>query len=190
MKTQDMMSPTAWRVWIGVGCALGVATLLIFGLVAYTSIEGLHLVRAKATPSEGFVLLGMAVSQAGLLRSLAMLIGIALAGGGLLVSFLTIKEATELGLNKQAEAAAPAKLPSLALKSTSPGSVAVILGSLIVVSALFASTHVNLGPSRPTGVQEDISTDATPINTDPLPSLDVIRKRSNPDGSAASGATR
>jgi len=129
MTTRETMSPAAWRVWIGVGIALCVATMLLFGLVAYTSIEGLDLVRGRVAPSENFVLLGMAVSQAGLLRSLAMLIGIALAGGGLLVSFLTIKEAVELNLNKSPEAATP----SFGLKSTSPGSIAVVLGSVTVV---------------------------------------------------------
>jgi hypothetical protein len=183
------MSPTAWSVWVGVGIALCVATMLLFGLVAYTSIEGLDLVRSRVAPSENFVLLGMAVSQAGLLRSLGMLIGISLAGGGLLVSFLTIKEAVELNLNKAPEAHVTAT-PSLGLKSTSPGSIAVVLGSVIVVAALYASTRVNLEPQTRIGSVAESPTPVAPVNTDPLPSIDAIRKQALPGSTAASGSTK
>jgi hypothetical protein len=160
--------------------------MLLFGLVAYTSIEGLRLVRGRAAPSENFLLLGMAVSQAGLLRSLAMLIGIALAGGGLLVSFLTIKEAVELNLNKAAEAVTP----SFGLKSTSPGSIAVVLGSATVVAALYATTHVNLNPQTRTASFTESTTPEAPVNTDPLPSIDAIRKQAFSASAAASASTK
>lgn len=79
-----------------------------------------------------------------------MLIGTAIACGGLLVSFLTVKEAIDLQLGAETPLAAPAARPALGLKTTSPGVLAVIAGALVVVAALFATTDLRLQPPSAT----------------------------------------
>jgi hypothetical protein len=140
MDVQEMMSPRAWRVWIGVGVALLLATLLLFGLVAYASFEGLGIVRDHGQAGSSFLLLGLALAQAGLLRSLAMLIGLALSCGGLLVSFLALREAVVV------DAQSAGAGGGLKIQSTSPGVVAIVLGALVVIAALFSTTSLQLPP--------------------------------------------
>ena len=43
MTDRELVLPTAWSVWVGVGAALFTTTLPLFALVTYSVLEGLSL---------------------------------------------------------------------------------------------------------------------------------------------------
>jgi hypothetical protein len=131
--------------WMTSGLVLALSIVGLFALVGYTLWQTLAWLQRNLSSTEQFILTSIALTTAGMLRYLAMLTGIALAAGGLLVSFLTINQA--IGLSARSEGADQALVGSL--RTNSPGVMAIVVGSLIVICALFASTSFNTTTSSP-----------------------------------------
>lgn len=151
-------------VWFAVGMGLAVCSVGLFALVGYSLWQTLSWLQRSATPSEQYILNAVALTTLAMLRYLAMLIGAALASGGLLVSFLTLSHVIDVSASSGGAA------PTFAsgLKTTSPGVAAVVIGAGIIVSALFSRTELQL-TSSPTA--------STAVRTPslPMPSLDDLR---------------
>ena len=150
-RTQEDEEPKWHRSsWAVAGTILSLSIVGLFALVGYTLWQTLTWLRVGTAPSEQFVLTAIALTTAGMLRYLAMLIGTALASGGLLVSFLTINQA--IGLS--AKTGGSVSAISGGLKTNSPGVVAITVGAVIVVGALFATTSFTstMGAPRTTTI--------------------------------------
>lgn len=135
-----------WQRAIWRGCAIGLGLLIIslVGLVAYMLVQVLDLLRLK-TPDNAFVFAGITLLNSSLLRLLAILIGGAIAFVGLAVSFFAHQKATSVDANLAREQLGSAKA---ALATNSPGIVAVIIGALVIIVALFLrGTHTYI-PSQ------------------------------------------
>ena len=129
-----------WQKSIWKSCAFGLM-LMIVGLVvlvAYMLAQIMGLLHLK-TPDNAFVFAGMTLINASLLRLLAILIGGAIAFVGLAVSFFAHQKATSMDANFAREQLGSAKA---ALATNSPGIVAVVIGSLVIIFALYSKgTH-------------------------------------------------
>jgi hypothetical protein len=151
-------------VWFAVGMGLAVCSVGLFALVGYSLWQTLTWLQRSATPSELYILNAVALTTLAMLRYLAMLIGAALASGGLLVSFLTLSHVLDVSVSSGGAA------PTFAsgLKTTSPGVAAVVIGACIIVAALFSRAEMQLtsSPAVPTAAR---------TTSLPMPSLDDLR---------------
>ena len=168
------------RVWLGVGIGLGLSGVGLFSLVGYSLWQTLSWLHRPSAPSEQYVLNAVALTTLGILRYLAMLVGAALASGGLLVSFLTLSQA--IGVTASAGGATPL---AGALKTTSPGVAAIVIGSLVIVASLFARTEFQLNYA-PTSAGGSPSAGSAL----PMPPIDQIRKSLPAPDAPASGGQR
>lgn len=154
--------------WMTSGLVLALSIVGLFALVGYTLWQTLAWLQRNLSSTEQFILTSIALTTAGMLRYLAMLTGIALAAGGLLVSFLTINQA--IGLSAKSEGTDQALVGSL--RTNSPGVVAIVVGALIVICALFASTSFNTSTSS-SGRQGTPSSPAESL-VGPMPSVQQL----------------
>lgn len=152
------------RVWIAVGFGLALCSIGLFGLVGYSLWRTLAWLQHSHSPSEAYVLNAFALTTLALLRYLAMLIGAALASGGLLVSFLTLNHVIDVSANS----GGPVPTFTSGLKTTSPGVAAVVIGAIIMISALFSRVELQLSSalSQPSTAQSSLL---------PMPSVEQLR---------------
>lgn len=134
--------PSANRTWVITAWVLGLSLVGLFTLCGYQLVRTVNIIGTRTDSSEYFVLTSIALLNSGLLRFLAMLIGVAIAAGGLLVSFLTISES--VGLSGSAGGVQPAL--SAALKTNSPGTVGLVAGCFIVCFAVYFRPEFSAAP--------------------------------------------
>ena len=123
----------AWqrKLWIGVGMALGLCGALLVGLVGYTLVRALDVLATDKAGDLSFTFAGLSLVVLTLLRLLAILVGSGLIFGGLVVSFHTHSKLTEV----DGEALNNVKAR---LATSSPGIVAIVVGALIIITALLS----------------------------------------------------
>ena len=131
-------------IWIGVAFGLGLSFLLIISFVSFSEWKVINIVSNYKGSDLAFVFTSISLISLTLLRFLAILIGSAVIFGGLAVSFFTHAEATKItGGNVNLNSFVPATLAT-----HSPGIVAVVLGSIIIIAALYAkSTTTYVAPT-------------------------------------------
>ena len=135
-------------IWIGVAIGLGVGFLLLIYFVSSTLASLADIIvnfSSKAADDHFndkavFLFSSVSLINLTLLRLLAILTGTGVIFGGLAVSFFTHAEANRLlistGITSQTT-------PKGALATHSPGIVAVVVGAIIIISALFAKSEFN-----------------------------------------------
>lgn len=165
-----MLNPWGQSLWLGVAIGLAVACSILFWFVGHSLWETLAWLRQPQVSSEQYVLNAVAITTLGVLRYLAMLIGAALASGGLLVSFMTLTQA--IGASAQTGGATGAMAGEF--KTTSPGVVAIIIGCIIILGALFKRTELEIA-SNPSMTIPSTRT-VSPSQSGPMPSVEEIRK--------------
>lgn len=136
-----------WRraVWVGVAIAFALTVLLLVGLVAYTLEVGERVFLNPANDDPGFAFSGISLITLTLLRLLAIFFGAALSFGGLVVSFFTHSQASQLS-GAQGDAATGIKA---SLTTSSPGIAAIAVGAIVIIAALFArAEHDYEAPSE------------------------------------------
>jgi hypothetical protein len=163
-------------VWFAVGVGLAACSVGLFALVGYSLWQTLTWLQRSTTPSEQYVLNAVGLTTLAMLRYLAMLIGAALASGGLLVSFLTLSQAIDVS----AKSGGASPTFASGLKTTSPGVAAVVIGAGIIVAALFSRTELQLSSSQ----TAQTTARATSL---PMPSLDDLRSDSPSRNASAPG---
>lgn len=170
IPSRSTLSPWEQRLWRFVGICLAACSVGLFGLVGYSLWQTLAWLQQPQGSSEQYVLNAVALTTLGILRYLAMLIGAALASGGLLVSFMTLTQA--IGASAQTGGATGAMAGEF--KTTSPGVVAIIIGCVIILGALFKRTELEIAtnPSMSTPTTHT----ASPSQSGPMPSVEELRK--------------
>lgn len=167
------------RVWIAVGLGLALCSIGLFGLVGYSLWRTLSWLQHSLMPSEAYVLNAVALTTLALLRYLAMLVGAALASGGLLVSFLTLSHVIDVS----ASSGGPTPTFASGLKTTSPGVAAVVIGAIIMISALFSRVELQLSSA--------LSQPSTERSSSlPMPPLEQLRSASPAPNTSARGGTQ
>ncbi|VVP85145.1 hypothetical protein PS918_02700 [Pseudomonas fluorescens] len=169
---------SAWQagMWKGVGIALGIAGLLLIGLVATSIFRTTSIIDANSGDDLAFTFSGLGLINNTLLRLLAMLIGAGIIFGGLAVSFFSSSDSNRISL--QALPAAGESFKAMVATHT-PGLVGIFMGGIIIIAALFArATHDYLAPDRLVITSGDTQTEA---NSKPppvlLPKSSEVRKQ-------------
>ncbi|MGZ9669535.1 hypothetical protein ACXX9E_26325 [Pseudomonas sp. GNP014] len=138
----------AWQagMWKGVGIALGIAGLLLIGLVATSIWRTTSIIDANSGDDLAFTFSGLGLINNTLLRLLAMLIGAGIIFGGLAVSFFSSSDSNRISLHALPVAGESFK----AMVAThTPGIVGIFMGGIIIIAALFArSTNNYTAPDR------------------------------------------
>jgi Na+/proline symporter len=130
----------AWQQTIWRWCSLGLLAmiLLLIILVGITLAQVMEFLRDRNSDNL-FVFAGISLVTANLLRLIAILIGGAISFVGLAVSFFAHQKAITLDADIAKEELGNAKA---ALATHSPGIVAVLVGAVVIISALYAKgTH-------------------------------------------------
>lgn len=139
----DSAAFSRWQrgLWIGVAGALGFTGLLLLAGVGYTVYQVTQVVSANAG-DRYFAYSGMTLLTLVMLRLLAILVGGGMAFAGLIVSFYTHSRATELS-GSQGDGATGLKG---SLTTSSPGIAAIVVGALVIVGALYATSKFEYKP--------------------------------------------
>jgi hypothetical protein len=179
VKTPPIFHESAWQagMWKGVGIALGIAGLLLIGLVATSIFRTTSIIDANSGQDLAFTFSGLGLINNTLLRLLAMLIGAGIIFGGLAVSFFSSSDSNRISL--QALPAAGESFKAMVATHT-PGIVGIFMGGIIIVAALFArSTHDYSSPERWEITQENTKPSGAQVDAAPsvLPMSSEVRKK-------------
>lgn len=118
------------RMWLGVGCVLAATVVGLFAIIGTTVWRVADMTAANATGHASFAFSGMLLMTLTLLRFVAMLIGAGMVFGGLALSFHTNSELTKIGAESESVGKAT-------LATSSPGIAAIVVGAVVILSALF-----------------------------------------------------
>lgn len=179
-KRMHIFRWSAWQagMWKGVGIALGIAGLLLIGLVATSIYRTTSIIDAQSGADLAFTFSGLGLINNTLLRLLAMLIGAGIIFGGLAVSFFSSSESNRISL--QAVPAAGESFKAMVATNT-PGIVGIFMGGIIIIAALFArSTHNYMSPERVEITSGTMQQTGSQINSPPpalLPMSTELRKQ-------------
>lgn len=127
-------------LWVGVAYGLGLMGLLLLAFVGYTVMRVADLMSAEGAKDLSFAFSGMTLITLTLLRLLAMLVGAGMVFGGLVVSFYTHAQATQV----QGEGGQGIKG---GLATHSPGITAIVVGAIVIVSALLSKGDYRYQPT-------------------------------------------
>lgn len=145
MSTEGASSVPKWQsmIWLGLGVALTALLMSILLLVALTQMRVLSVIQdGGADPA--FVASTLGSSNLILLRIIVVLIGGGISFAGLAVSFFLHESATVVSVGE----APTVPVPKVRLASRSPGTIAVFVGAVVIVCALFAKTTAHyIGPT-------------------------------------------
>ena len=145
MSNLDTFTPKWQRaIWIGVATSLAVMCLLLIIFVGLTISKVTNIITSNANADLTFVFASISLITLTLLRLLAILTGTAVVFAGLAVSFFAHAEATKISAQSSNSSSL---IPKATLATHSPGIAAVVVGSIIIISALYAkSNHEYEGP--------------------------------------------
>jgi hypothetical protein len=171
LSVAEKSSPTrdsAWHqyIWIGAGAGLLLILLLLLGFVGATVYKIMQIISTQQDADLSFVFSGVVLVNLTLLRLIALLIGAAIAFAGLAISFFAHDKETSLS--------AAGKLPdgtaaSGGLGTFSPGIIGVIVGAVIVMTAILSTATYQYLP--PTVTVEYTSLDKSPAAPAPESSV-------------------
>lgn len=165
--------PSANRTWRSAATVLGLSIIGLFMLTGYSLFSTLQWMASKPQPSEYFILTSTALMNSGLLRFLAMLIGVAIAAGGLLVSFLTISES--IGIS--GSAGGTQSPVAAAMRTNSPGTVGLVAGCFVVCFAIFFRPQFSAQPPDSIEMQVPVQTPERPARLEDAPPLPTSQKK-------------
>lgn len=154
------------KAWTTAAILLMASILGILFIIGLSVWQTLAWLRDTKDLGNMFIVTSIGLIYNSILRDIAALTGIALAAGGLLVSFLTI--------NQTIGVAATANEKNLAdLKTNSPGVIAIVFGSLIIIASLYFKGEFNLKDgSMSTGTkQSSTESKAEPAAGDVKPEI-------------------
>jgi hypothetical protein len=161
-------------VWIGAGLALfGILVALVW-FVGSTVTDLVVVFGQQKDAQPVFILSGIALVTLTLIRILAIFLGGAIAFAGLAVSFFVHQQMTSLDTSVTHGDSEAAKV---ALATSSPGIVAVVIGAVIIIFALFAKTNYSSGgqsPSAKSVEQSNVPAREVPRPLDELPEPDNV----------------
>jgi hypothetical protein len=128
------------NVWAGVAFALAAVVLVLIMIMAYTLNMAQQVFAQHVEKDRVFTFTGMALIASTLLRLLAIFFGAALSFGGLVVSFYVHEH------SKPTNASGGYAGLKASLSTNSPGIAAILVGSVIVIAALFATGDFDFQP--------------------------------------------
>lgn len=161
----------AWQRWIWIGS--GVALILVIVALCFIGVFALGkmmLLLESEDHDHLFQFAGMNLVTGGLLRLLAILIGGTIAFVGLAVSFFAHQKSTSLDASLAREELLNTRA---ALVTHSPGIVAIVIGAVVIVSAIYGRGTYNY---RPAAVSNQGTQAAQDILPGPLPPLEEALK--------------
>ncbi len=144
-ERRETSLPPAWQkyIWLGAGSGLFLILVLLLSFVTYTVAKLVDIMAAKGQEDLAFIFSTIALIDLTLLRLLAILVGAAIAFAGLAVSFFAHEKAIGFSGELQQSSSAYAKA---ALSAYSPGIVGVIIGAVIIVTAVLATIEHSYKP--------------------------------------------
>lgn len=148
-KNIDTPASHNWHkyIWFGAGSGLFFVLILLLLFVAKTVSTLVEIMSLKGADDLAFIFSSIALIDLTLLRLLAILVGAAIAFAGLAVSFFAHDKATSLSGEIHESASAYAKA---ALSAYSPGIVGVVIGAIIIVTAVLATIEHSYSPPTKT----------------------------------------
>ncbi|WP_192564375.1 hypothetical protein [Pseudomonas gozinkensis] len=144
-EAHKIRNTQAWQtyIWLGAGSGLFLILVLLLTFVAYTVSKLVDIMALRGQDDLAFIFSTIALIDLTLLRLLAILVGAAIAFAGLAVSFFAHEKATGLSGELHQSPSAYAKA---ALSAYSPGIVGVIIGAVIIVTAVLATIEHSYKP--------------------------------------------
>jgi hypothetical protein len=129
---------TRWQqaMWAAVGLGLAASAAAVFWGVATIFLTLQNWLASVKTEDHYLIAFGVMILTFSSIRLVAILIGAALAFAGLLVSFLTISQS----ITASARRGEGVNSASGMFSTNSPGVAAIIVGAVVMVSALFRTT--------------------------------------------------
>jgi len=132
-------------VWMGAGVALFLVLILLLAFIGMTVASVMEIISSQQDADLSFVFSGVVLVNLTLLRLIALLIGAAIAFAGLAVSFYAHEKATSMSAKGRITEEAST---GIVLRSFSPGIVGVIVGAVIIMTAILSTaTHQYLPPT-------------------------------------------
>lgn len=183
----DKLRTPWWQqaIWIGSGLSLLITILVLLGFSIHSISRVVGLIESRPDSDLAFVFSSMGVVTLTLLRLLAILIGAAIAFAGLAVSFFSHEHALSATADMNVSSSTNIKA---GLVAYAPGLVGLIVGALVIVSALYVkSKHDYKGPETYSVVGPGTSASKATPNSDQstsgLRSLDDVLKQPSTDSS-------
>ena len=141
------------RNWGRASFLLFLAFSALFAFAAYTMYKMYVLTSSQLNADLAFIFASNALTSTSLLRLIAAMAGSALAFAGLMISFFTHDKQTSLtaavGGAQGTSQAQSSPDTNVSLSTYSPGIVAIVVGAIVVLGALFArATHDYTGASK------------------------------------------
>jgi signal transduction histidine kinase len=166
-------------MWSGVGFSLLFTILALFALVAYVLWSVISTFSGSAATDLLFVFSSTGLVTMALIRLLAIMIGAAIAFAGLAVSFFAHEQAITISMEGKVNEAASAKM---ALATHSPGIVALLVGAMVIIVAVYSKTKHEYKPQPDrTTVSVQGTNEETALSSDELDERERQRaQRQNP----------
>lgn len=162
--------PTWQRaIWLGSSVAL-VLVIIALCFIGMFALGKMMLLLESEDHDHLFQFAGMNLVTGGLLRLLAILIGGTIAFVGLAVSFFAHQKSTSLEASLAREELLNTKA---ALVTHSPGIIAIVIGAVVIISAVYARGTYNY---RPAAVSNQAEVTGQDILPDALPALEDLLK--------------
>jgi hypothetical protein len=161
-STGTVLQMSKWeqRIWIWVARGLGFVGLMLIIFVAGTLLWITREMTTLGGKDLAFSFAGIGLLSLTLLRFLAILIGAGMVFGGLVVSFFAHTKASTIGASGTANGS-PA---SFSLATASPGLAAIVVGAVVIVSALYAKGNYKYeAPSQVIVVDQGSTKPVTPM---------------------------
>ena len=127
-------------IWVGLGVALIALLLSILILVAVTQMRVLTLIQ-EGIADRAFAVSMLSSSSLVLLRTIVVLVGGGISFAGLAVSFFAHEKVTSVSGGGMPALA----MPKFQLASSSPGIIAIFVGAVVIVCALYQTTTTKYG---------------------------------------------
>ncbi|HWL29413.1 MAG TPA: hypothetical protein VNQ97_10935 [Burkholderiaceae bacterium] len=148
MSNQCPSDVPKWQsvIWLGLGLALIALLISMLILVAVTQMRVLAVIQ-EGVKDRAFAASMLSSSNLILLRLIVVLVGGGISFSGLAVSFFAHEKASVFSAGELPAAL----LPKFRLASHSPGIIAIIVGAVVIVCSLYATTRTRYeGPSYAT----------------------------------------
>lgn len=137
-----MNESSGWQRYIWIGASVGLL-LMIFGLFIFVSFmleDLMTLIANQKQPDLAFIFASTGFVTLTSLRLIAILIGATIAFAGLAVSFFANEKASKIGAEAASNSSANL---NVSLATYSPGIVGMVIGSIIIIFALYAKSSQN-----------------------------------------------
>jgi hypothetical protein len=172
-----------WQQWIWVGCSIGLMLMIVaLCFIVVFALSKIMLLLEIKDRDHLFQFAGMNLVTGNLLRLLAILIGGAIAFVGLAVSFFAHQKATSMESSIAKNELLNAKA---ALATYSPGIIAIVIGSVVIMASIYARGTYNYRPASVSNQGANLPPEASSLPDPKVFQDDTEEKNARPSRAPA-----